>query len=473
MKLSASTTARSRALLSRSASVRTAAAAGSRAYAVETSAVNYARKGDQPAAAPAAIKAVSTSAKGVKIATLDSRGPVSSLSLVIGAGSRHESATAPGVAHFLKNTLVRTVPGDNIVRTIREIELRGDSLQTSVGREQISIGSHFLRDDLVDIVPLLFSHVFNPSFQPYEFLDAIPKILAESTAALSDPSVKVVDALHAVAFRHGLGNSIFATAGAAKSLKRADLQSFAAQNFSTDKIAIVGTGVAHNELAALVDETIANLTIASSSATVAPSQYYGGETRIEAGPGGSSHYAVAFKSVAYGAPEYAASLVLSSLLGGSPSLKWGSVSGASSLLSSAATGKTSVSAFTANYTDAGLVGFYVTGNAAEVKSVAQKSIDALKSVATSGASAEALARAKKAAIVDAESKIFSNRDETISEVAKRVIAAGSYHTSSELAVAISSVTAEDVAKVAKLAVGSKPSVVAYGNLRVLPFADEL
>jgi ubiquinol-cytochrome c reductase core subunit 2 len=294
----------------------------------------------------------------------------------------------------------------------------------------------------------LVNHVFNPAFQPYEFLDAIPNVLAESSASLADPSVEVFDKLHQIAFRAGLGNSLFATTAGVKGLKRAHLQEFASKTFTSDKIAVVGSGVVHEELTALVDEALKGIALASSKYTPSASKYFGGEARIEAGPKSNSTFAVAFKSVPFTSPEYPAALVLKALLDGTQHLKWGSVSGASSLLSKAASGNNSVSAFATSYSDAGILGFVVEGEASGVQSVAQKSIDAIKSVASgSGVSAESLARAKKAAIIDAEAASFASRDDVIQEVGKQVLASGNYSTLGELATAISKVTLEDVKKV--------------------------
>jgi hypothetical protein len=79
-----------------------------RSLAIAASPVQYNRKGDQVPIAPSALKTVSKSTNGgVTIATNDGRGPVSTLAIVIGAGSRHESVDALGTAHFLKSTLVR------------------------------------------------------------------------------------------------------------------------------------------------------------------------------------------------------------------------------------------------------------------------------------------------------------------------------------------------------------------------------
>ncbi|KAJ3029350.1 UNVERIFIED_CONTAM: hypothetical protein HDU68_012416 [Siphonaria sp. JEL0065] len=439
-----------------------------RTFAAAASPVTYKRVGDQVASAPAAVKSLSRAANGVVVASLDGRGPVSSLAVVVGAGSRSENKQ--GVAHLLKASLVRARPGDNVVRTFREFELRGNSLYTAVSRENTLIASSFLRDDLVDVVPGLISQVFNPSFQPYEFLDAIPGVEAETAAALEDAPTRVLDTLHHIAFRRGLGNSLFATSDALHHLKRADLQSFAATNFTADNIAIVGSGIAHEELEALVNASFEGVAVPSTGArSVTASAYFGGEARIAGS--GASHVALAFKSAAFtNAKAHATALVLRAVLDGSHRVKWGQTSGATGLLAKAAANGTTVSAFQNSYSDAGLFGLYIQGNASNVKSVAQKSIEAVKSAASSITEAD-LSRAKKIAIVDYE--LSQTRDELVADIGKQVLASGSFATSVEFAQEISRVSASDVAQAAQALLRSKASVVSYGDLNKLPYADEL
>ncbi|KAJ3160179.1 ubiquinol-cytochrome c reductase core subunit 1 [Geranomyces michiganensis] len=470
---------RSAAALRAPAFRRAAAPAQShiRCYAVlsqDHSALSYVRRGDQPEVAAKAHNTVSKTSNGITIASLDNLGPVSTVALVVNAGSRFDTVDAPGVAHFFKNTVIRNTPGDNIVRTVREAELRGDTLYSAHTREQIIVASDFLRDNLVDAVPLLFENLFNSHFYPYEFLQTRPAVIEQANASLADPTVKVLDSLHQAAFRTGLGNSLFATAPAAKALKRADLEAFAAKYFTADRIAVVGAGVSHEDLKPLVEEAVAKfsdrIAKASSAATVAPSKFRAGEIRIEAGPKAQAHYAVAFPSVAYTDAKYPAALVLRALLDGTKRLKWGSGSGSAGALSSAATPQTTVTAFEAGYTDAGIIGFYVQGAANEVKGVANKSVAAFKGLA-SKVSDEALARAKKSAIVDAEAAL--SRDVQVQEIAKSVFATGKVLTTADLAAAINKVTAADIQKLAKDATAAKPAVVAYGNLLKLPYSDEL
>ncbi|KAJ3261688.1 ubiquinol-cytochrome c reductase core subunit 1 [Boothiomyces macroporosus] len=421
------------------------------------SSVSYNRKGEQVAAAPKAVKTVSKTPSGVTLATYDHLGPVSSVAVYLKAGSRYESPDAPGVAHLYKRLLVRDTPGDSAVRNVLEAQLRGNSLYTTVSREHISVGSEFLRDDVVDAVPLLISQVFNPSLEVYEFLDALNGTASQSASALACRHVQTFEKLHQVAFRTGLGNSVFASKEALSGFTRAEVKAHS-KYLTPDRIAVVATGVAHTDLQAVVENALSKVSFAKEAIETPKAKYFGGEARLEAGPNSLALYAVAYPGVAYTSEDYSASLVLRALLDQVQNVKWGSQSEQSTV----------VSGFSNSYVDTGLVGFIAEGKTGEIKAAVQKSIAALKGFA-SAIPADVFEAAKKAAVVTAETEL--NRQGLVEALGKE---ATSGKTTQLLDVAnIKSVTAADVQKIVKAAIASKPSVVASGNLLRLPYADEL
>jgi ubiquinol-cytochrome c reductase core subunit 2 len=285
--------------------------------------------------------------------------------------------------------------GDTVTRTILDAELRGNSLYSSVGREHVLLGSEFLRDDVVDVVPTLVQNVFNQKFEPYEFVDAAEETYEQSLSASSDPQAAVLDKLHQVAFRRGLGNAFFPSAESLKSLSRKNLKEFAS-TLNAEKIAIVGTGINHGDLKTLVEEALANVKLPSGVSEKDASKYYGGEARIAGGPNSEAVYAVAYPGPSLTSADYYASLVLKELVDGTARVKWGTPSNG--------TETTVAEGFAAHYSDNGLLGFVVKGNATEVKKVAQQAIASLKQAAT-GLTTEQLESAKSAAVLALESQL--------------------------------------------------------------------
>ncbi|KAJ1957993.1 ubiquinol-cytochrome c reductase core subunit 1 [Linderina pennispora] len=93
-------------------------------------------------AAPIASRtyaSVASASNGIKVASVAdaSESPMASISLVINAGSRFETAENSGVAHYLKAFGFRNTQSRTSFRTVREAELNGASLTAEATRENI------------------------------------------------------------------------------------------------------------------------------------------------------------------------------------------------------------------------------------------------------------------------------------------------------------------------------------------------
>jgi ubiquinol-cytochrome c reductase core subunit 2 len=440
-----------------------------------SSALCYKRSGEQPATQALRTCKQSAARCGVSVVSIDGHGPQASLAVVVKAGARSDGAG--GLSHLVSAALLRVPPTN---KELAQRLHRALSLRHPAAREHSAIPSRtraylnnikipqgrsvILTNFSVDVVPALISQLFNDKFQVHEFLDASGEVSEQTHAALASPTIQVFERLHQVAFRNGLGNPIYATDEALAEFNRADIQAYASEHFTADKISIVGTGVAHEELMELVDEAMEGLNLPKSSSTASKkTKYFGGEARFEGGPSSTSQYVIAYPGVSYNNPDYAASKVLACLLGGDSLVSFG---GASGLLGPASTNQTTSKAFTVSYADAGLIGIRIEGVASEVKEVATKSIQILKQLSTGGLTPTLLNSAKNAVMIQHESLGYFSNNENISETPELFF-------NNVFAEVVRNVKVEDVVRLAKSAVCGKSSVVAHGNLLVLPYADEL
>jgi predicted Zn-dependent peptidase len=296
---------------------------------------------------------------------------------------------------------------------------------------------------------MLLKHAFNASYQPWEFLRGASFVESETAAALGKTEEQLFDALYSTAYRSsGLGNSLFAKQTDLEGLSRKDLSAFAAENFTLDRMSLIGLGVSHSELEALVGETMTGFSVPKASSALAPKKahYYGGEARLDAGTSAEAHYLLAYPAGSISSSSsYPATLVLKALLDGKQRTKYGAATGNACLLASASASETRVDAFSTAHTDAGLFGFHVHGHNEQVLSVLQKSLSALKSVAANGAEVAAVERAKKTAIVDLEDSL--TRSGQIEFAAEQLTAFGSLRETKDWDALIQKVSAADVQKV--------------------------
>ena len=94
--------------------------------------------------------------------------------------------------------------------------------------------------------------------------------------------------LHKVAFRSGLGNSLFCPSHLVGKHSSAALEQFVAANLRADNAAVVGVGVPHDKLVAYAQ----SLSLAAGQGALTASAVHSGEARVETG-GALSFVAVA------------------------------------------------------------------------------------------------------------------------------------------------------------------------------------
>lgn len=257
-------------------------------------------------------------------------------------------------------------------------------------------------------VDVLSSFVTSAKFTRHEFEEYVtPLVDADTDAASHDSAIQAIELAHALAFRHGLGQSIFAPPH--NSLTVNDVQSFASSSFAKNNIAVLGTGIDQDTLSSLVNSAFSNV-LSSSTVSSSPSKYFGGETRLQsAGP-----QTVFIGYGITGAPS-AEIAALAAYLSPNPSIKW---SKGLSPLSSLPEGASAQTVYLP-YSDATLFGLLVQGSTAAIVTEASKIVVASLKAIAQGIKAEefksAIAKAKFTA-----ANAFENREGLVNAIGSRV-----------------------------------------------------
>lgn len=214
-------------------------------------------------------------------------------------------------------------------------------------------------------------------------------VWAESKGARVDSGTHAVELAHAVAFRSGLGNSLFAIPY--PHINVGDIQAYAGSSFSRRNVAVVGTGISQDTLSRLVRKHLARVPevqVSTSEATA----YYGGENRVlflDNSPATPHTIFIGFGVPGKPTPELA---VLAAYLSPASSIKW---SVGTSPLSATLPANTSVQMLLFPYSDAALFGFLVQGQTPEgVTEAGKAAVKALKdAISPNGIKAEDLKKA--------------------------------------------------------------------------------
>jgi ubiquinol-cytochrome c reductase core subunit 2 len=235
-------------------------------------------------------------------------------------------------------------------------------------------------------------------------------------------------------------------------------------------------GLEHDVLVKSVEAALANKTTKKHEGSVEASKYSGGEFLVPAS--GHTHIALAFEGASLkGDAKDALAIgvlqqILGSVLNGNAAVQIGT--GATSRLAVNVFPNNSaayvISAFNFAYSDSGLFGVYAETRDAPNRLVS--SITAELAKLRSSLSAEELAKGKaafKLTLLDQGSR----RTPALEFIGSHVLASGKAVTPEEYAAQVDSLTAEDVARVAKKVFSTRPTFVAVGDVAQLPTAEEI
>ncbi|XP_005092342.1 cytochrome b-c1 complex subunit 2, mitochondrial isoform X1 [Aplysia californica] len=433
---------------------------------------------------------------GLLVGTIETPSPVARLAVVANAGSRFETGENLGISHVLRHTTQLRTENMSSLGITRAAQQLGSDITAEGTREYIYYKSNVTRNCAGKVVEILREISTKHSFKPWEVddLQADPDGLKLDLALLkTQPQVRVVELLHSAAFRDTLGRSLYAPDFSIGKFNSEQLLHYAKSNFGVGRLALVGVGIDSSELEALGEQFEP---YASTGAPAQPAVYYGGEVRENTG-GELSYVAFAlggpkmfFKQprkksspetgdepidLNVGSKDLLPSEVLKYVLGVGPHVKYSSGSATSELskaVSKAVDVPHFVSAFTANYSDAGLFGFTAVAQSSQIDKVARAGADQLRSVLTSGISDKDVERAKtqlKASIC----MQFENPDVLLSWLGEQTLNSDQVLTPQEVYKMVDAVTTADVNNAAKKIASSKPTMAAAGNTVGVPYLDQL
>lgn len=434
--------------------------------------------------------------RGAAANTQNESAPVSSVTFAVRAGSRYEPSE--GVAHALKNFTFRSTKERSALHIVRETELNGGVLSAALSKEHLLVTAEFLKGDEAHFTQLLAEVLGQNRFLLHEFHEDVAPSMAADYEQLNSCAVRSgMDQLFRTAYRNrGLGNSLFANPAAPVTLEA--VKDFAAKTCTTGNLAVVASGVPLNTLTSTVSAALSELP-SGSAATPQESKYYGGDYRSlmtdsHGHPLPHNHFFLAYEGAS---TKSAAPLaVLQALLGGESNVKWTNGLSPLSAVSDNFAGARA-RAFNISFADTGLFGMHVSAPQDKLSGAAKTAAQALDKAAQ-GASSDDIKRAVANAKFNAASTLENDRASSHDTVGAAVSLDRSLHVilirsssttlryrstrSSRRSTRSAPVTSPTCVytlpnfahtQAAQQVLRSKPTTVALGDLKHLPYADEL
>jgi ubiquinol-cytochrome c reductase core subunit 2 len=222
----------------------------------------------------------------------------------------------------------------------------------------------------------------------------LPAVQSESTAATQSALTHALELAHALAFRSGLGHSLYADGHTTDSITAEDIRDLHARAVSNPgSVAVLGTGISTESLAKLFETAVSahkgSAASPTPSASPAPATaYHGGAARVVSAHGPQAIF-VGFGSTA--SASVPALHTLAAHLNPTPALKW---AGSSAPVASAIPAGIHARSVLLPYSDATLIGVVLEGkDGAALKEGAKAVVGAFKKAAEGKFGKEELARA--------------------------------------------------------------------------------
>ena len=351
---------------------------------------------------------------------------------------------------------------------------------------------HFDDHDRAYFVDVLASFLASPKFTRHELNEyVLPAVHSESSAATQSAPIHALELAHALAFRNGLGYSLYADTHATGTVTAEDIQDLHARAVGNPGgVAVLGTGISTESLAKLLESAFSAHKRASAAPVpetrAAPATaYHGGATRVASAHGPQAVF-VGFGSTA--SASVPALHALAAHLNPAPALKW--ATSAAPLASGIPVGVSAHSVLLP-YSDATLIGVVLQGtDAGALKEGAKAVVGAFKDAAAGKVGKEELARAVARAKFQLAAGV-EGREGYVGTFGPKVLRGEAASVQAALegvqGVSGASLTRVRVTRlparsymlmcsffqVAAELFKSKPTYVAVGDLHTLPHAEEI
>ncbi len=378
-----------------------------------------------------------------------------SVGIWVDVGARYEALEVNGVAHLIEHMAFKGTARRDARAIAEEIEAVGGHLNAYTSREHTAYYARVLGCDVPLAVDLLADIIRHSRMDQVELDRERTVVLQEISQVIDTPDDWVFDLWQQRAYPdQPLGRSILGPAGTVERLGRADLLDYLGAHYAPDRLVVAAAGqVDHDRLADLAQRALADLP-ARPTPAMPPARYRGGR-HVEREDHEQTHVVLGLEGVAYDDPDFYASQVLATALGG----------GMSSRLFQEIREQRglaySVFAFSSSYVDTGLLGMYAAcapEDAAEVLVLAEAGLRALAAAPGEGEIARARAQLKASLLMSLESCAAVCED-----LARQQLIFGDYLDPASVAARIDAVDAAQVARLgARLLARPQPTVTALG-----------
>ena len=378
----------------------------------------------------------------------------------VASGTRNEEAEQNGVSHFLEHMAFKGTERRSASDIAEVIENVGGHINAYTAREQTAYYVKLLKEDLdlgADIIGDILTHA---TFAPDEIERERGVILQEIGQANDTPDDIIFDHFQEAAYPHqAMGRPVLGTEQIIRDLTRDAISNYMRRHYAAGNVVVAATGaLEHERVVDLVEKHFADLP-AELPPQPSAGVYAGGEFREERDLD-QVHVVLGFPAVAYSDPDYYATMLLSTLLGGGMSSRlFQEIRERRGLVYS-------IYSFAAPYMDSGVFGIYAGTGEAEAAELVPATLEELHRVQHDATEVElrrAKAQVKASLVMSLEST--GSRCEQLS---RQLQVFGRIVPLPETLRKLEAVTVDEVQRAASRIFRAVPTLAALGPAQKVP-----
>ena len=180
---------------------------------------------------------------GIRLVHLRIPGLVAHCGLVINAGSRDETASEHGIAHFIEHVLFKGTKKRKAYHILSRLEDVGGELNAYTTKEETAIHASFLKEDYARAIELISDITFNSVFPQKEIEKEKDVVIEEINSYLDNPSELIFDDFEELIFAdQPIGRNILGTPESVKSFTKKSITDFITNNYDTHQMVFCSVG---------------------------------------------------------------------------------------------------------------------------------------------------------------------------------------------------------------------------------------
>jgi predicted Zn-dependent peptidase len=180
---------------------------------------------------------------GIRLVHYRTPGLVAHCGLIINTGSRDETESEHGIAHFIEHVLFKGTKKRKAYHILSRLEDVGGELNAYTTKEETAIHASFLKEDYERAVELISDITFNSVFPEKEIEKEKDVVIEEINSYLDNPAELIFDDFEEQIFlNQPIGRNILGTPESVRNFSKKTISDFITNNYDTSQMVFCSVG---------------------------------------------------------------------------------------------------------------------------------------------------------------------------------------------------------------------------------------